>query len=109
MARSRELRVVISGDAKGLDRAFAQVDRSASGTEKRMHTFGTRVAGAFSLIGTAAAGAAVIGLKKSVDAAIEAQKSQAKLEAQLKALNISYRAHAKEIDNVIQKTSRLSG
>jgi hypothetical protein len=52
---------------------------------------------------------AVVGLKKSADAAIEAERSQAKLVTQLKASGISYRDHAKEIDRVIQATSRLSG
>jgi hypothetical protein len=44
-----------------------------------------------------------------VDAAMDAQKSQARLEAQLKASGISFRAHAKEIDAVIQKHSQLAG
>jgi hypothetical protein len=51
----------------------------------------------------------VVGLKKSVDAAKEAEVSQAKLKAQLHASGISYRAHAKDIDAVIQKHSRLAG
>jgi hypothetical protein len=55
------------------------------------------------------AGALVVGLKKSVDAAKEAEVSQAKLKAQLHASGISYRAHAKDIDAVIQKHSRLAG
>jgi hypothetical protein len=63
----------------------------------------------FAAAGAAAAGALVVGLKKSVDAAIDAEKSQARLEAQLKASGISYRAHAKEIDAVIQKHSQLAG
>src|SRR4051794_30232231 len=109
MARERGLKVVISGDAKGLERAFAQVSRNADSVESRMTSFSRKVGASLQFAGAAAAGALVVGLKKSVDAAIDAQKSQARLEAQMKASGISYRAHAKEIDNVIQKTSALAG
>jgi phage-related protein len=50
-----------------------------------------------------------VGLKKSADAAIEAEKAQATMTAQLRASNISYRDHAKQIDSVIQSHSKLSG
>jgi hypothetical protein len=48
-------------------------------------------------------------LKSVSNAYGESEVSQRKMDAQLKALGFSYRAHAKEIDNVIQKTSQLSG
>lgn len=59
--------------------------------------------------GAALTGGLVLGLKASADAAIEAEKVQARLEAQLKASNISFEAHAKTIENVIAKHSQLSG
>jgi hypothetical protein len=51
----------------------------------------------------------VLGLRGVVKANAEAEVSQTKMATQLKALNISYDAHAKEIDKVIQKTSQLAG
>ncbi len=89
--KSRTLTVKVVGDT-------AQFEKKMKGMSA-----GMKVAGA------AAAGALAVGLKQSVSAAIEAEKSAAKLEAQLKASNISYKAHAKEIDAVIQKHSRLAG
>jgi hypothetical protein len=70
---------------------------------------GKTMALGFAGAAAAAGGALVVGLKKSVDAAKEAEVSQARLQAQLKASGISYRAHAKEIDAVIQKHSQLAG
>lgn len=49
------------------------------------------------------------GLTVATKAAIEAEKSQARLEAQLKASGISYKQHRDEIERVIQKHSQLSG
>jgi hypothetical protein len=109
MAKTRSLQVVISGDAKDLNRAFKSVDQSAKHTESKLGSFGKNAAKGFALVGAAAAGAAVVGLKKATDAAIEAEKSQARMEAQLKASGASYKAHAKEIDAVIQKHSKLAG
>jgi hypothetical protein len=51
----------------------------------------------------------VAGLGASARAAIEAEKSQSRMVTQLKASGIAYKEHAKHIDEVIQKTSRLSG
>lgn len=65
--------------------------------------------------GRAGAGAAagvlagVVALKESATAAIEAEKSAARLQTQLKALGISYDENAKKIDTQIQKVSNLSG
>jgi hypothetical protein len=92
MARTRNLQVIISGDANNLNRAFSQVERHAQETESKVSKFGKATAIAFAGIGAAAGTAAVIGLKKSVDAAVDAQRSQVKLQAQLKASGISYRA-----------------
>jgi hypothetical protein len=60
-------------------------------------------------VGAAAAGGLVIGLKKSADAAIEAEKANARLQAQLKASGISFEEHEKRIQKVIDAHSQLSG
>jgi hypothetical protein len=106
---SRTLSVAITGDPSSLNRALRSVDQSVEGSEKRMHKFAAVGIGALKGLGLAAGAGAVVGLKKSADAAIEAEKSQARLVTQLKAAGISYKAHAQEIDRVIQKTSQLSG
>ena len=60
-------------------------------------------------VGLAAAAVGAVGLKQAATAAIEAEKSNARMTTQLKASGISFRAHAGEIDRVIQKTSQLAG
>jgi hypothetical protein len=106
---TRSLNVVISGDAKPLGVAAKQAEGHIKGVEGAGVRMGKTLALGFATAGAAAAGALVVGLKKSVDAAKEAEVSQVKLKAQLKASGISYRAHAKEIDAVIQKHSQLAG
>jgi hypothetical protein len=106
---TRSLNVVIAGDAKPLGIAAKQADAHISKIGSAGARMGKTLALGFAGAGAAAGGALVVGLKKSVDAAKEAEVSQAKLKAQLQASGISYRAHAKEIDNVIQKHSRLAG
>jgi len=95
---SRELRVSFVSDTKALERGF-------KAAETRTQKF-TRAAG---VAGLALGGVLAVGMKKSVDAAVEAQKSQARLEAQLKASGISFQSHAQQIESVIQKHSQLSG
>jgi hypothetical protein len=106
---SRSLNVVISGDARQLNGALTSAGKHMEGLEKRGHHMSGVLVKGFALAGAAAGTALVVGLKKSASAAMEAEKSHARLEAQLKASGISYRAHAREIDNVIQKTSKLAG
>lgn len=92
----------IRGDFSSLDK---QIDGVAKGTK-----------GKFSAIGKAAAigigagiGAAAVAVKGFVDAAVESEKSQARMETQLKSMGSSFKAHASDIDRVIQKHSRLAG
>jgi hypothetical protein len=106
---TRSLNVVIAGDAKPLGVAAKQADAHISKIGSAGARMGKTLALGFAGAGAAAGGALVVGLKKSVDAAKEAEVSQAKLKAQLQASGISYRAHAKDIDAVIQKHSRLAG
>jgi hypothetical protein len=55
------------------------------------------------------AGGLVEGIHAVVEANARAEVSQKQMETQLRALGISYKDHAKEIEDVIQRTSRLSG
>src|SRR5687767_4856800 len=106
---TRELRVLITGDPKGLSRALGQADRQVGVTEGRIHRSSRRMATSFKVAGAAAGAALVVGLKKSTDAAIEAEKAQARMTTQLRAAGINYAQHRVEIDRVIQSHSRLSG
>src|SRR6266545_5745454 len=89
--------VEIVGDADKLTKELKKAGGSMSGLG--------RAAG---VAGAALTGGLVIGLKKSADAAMDAQRVQAQTESQLKALGISYGAHAKQIDKAIQATSKLA-
>lgn len=109
MAARGAVRVSITADNSGLERGL----RGAESDLKHLDDRGSRSLHGLK-VAALAAGAAittgvVIGLKQSVDAAIEAEKSQARMEAQLKAVGISYKQHADQIEQVIQKTSQLAG
>jgi hypothetical protein len=106
---SRALTVEIVGDASSLSKAFGRVEKDATRTEGRLKKFGAGVAKGFAFAGAAAGATAIGGLKKAADAAIEAEKTQARLEAQLRASGISFAKHKTEIDRVIESHSKLSG
>jgi hypothetical protein len=99
---TRTLNVQITGDSRGINRVLDH-------TESKTRRWGSGMAKGFAAVGAAAAGGLAVGLKKSADAAIEAEKAQATMTAQLRASGISYSKHAKQIDEVIQKHSNLSG
>lgn len=104
---TRSLNVVITGDSKGIGVAAREADGHLKVIQRSAKVTGQALKIGF---GAAAAGAA-IGLdflKKSVDAAKVAQESQKRLETQLKASGIAYRAHAARIDEVIKKQAELS-
>lgn len=99
---TRSLSVAITGDARSLNRVLDQ-------TEGRTKRWGGAMTKGFALAGAAAGGALAGGLTKASKAAVEAEKSQARMTAQLRASGISYQAHAQQIDAVIQKHSKLAG
>jgi hypothetical protein len=107
--RSR-VAVSITADNAPLKRGVKESERDL-GRLQRVGVSSTRgLSAGFKAAGGIIAGAAVADqIRQTVVAAQEAQVSQAKLAAQLKASGISYRAHAAEIDRVIQKTSKLAG
>lgn len=109
MGKEKTLRITIAGDADHLHRALIKGEKDLDKFGKHTETVGKRFSSSMKLAGAAAAGALAVGLKQSVNAAVEAEKSQARLQAQLKASGVSYRAHAAEIDKAIQATSKLSG
>lgn len=112
---AKPLKVVITGDGDKLDRELRRASGSLDKLGKQTRVTGSVTSRGFAGMRVAAVGATAAfgGLalagKKVADAAIEAEKSQARLRAQLKASGISYQAHAKEIETVIQKTSQLAG
>jgi hypothetical protein len=103
------VRVSITGDADGLQRATRSAERDLDRFGKSTTKTMTALKGAAATAGAAAAGVAVVLGVEAVKAAAEAEKSQARLQAQLKANGVSWQRHAAEIDNVIQKHSLLAG
>ncbi len=112
---ARELKLLILGDADHLDRELKRSNNALDRFGKQTKLTASVTSKGFAGIRGAATGAAAglaglaIAGKRVVDAAVESEKSQAALEAQLRAMDISYRAHADEIDAVIQKHSQLAG
>lgn len=102
MAKIGTAYVDVQPDLSGFNKA---IDRETSGVNSKFSKIGKAAAVGFG----AGLGAAVVAIKGFADAAADSQVSQAKMVAQLKASGISFKAHAKEIDNVIQKVSQLSG
>lgn len=94
---TRRLEVVITGDASQLDKALGKTQKSADRLRKGML-----------IAGGAIAGGLAIGLKKSVDAAMESEKAQARLGAAMKGAGVSQAKYGKEIEANIQRTSKLA-
>ena len=85
---------------RALDRLQKQGSKSLGGLTKHALGYGAALVG----------GAGVVGaLESSVEASLAAEKAEAKLDAQLKAVGISYKDNAKEIDHVVARTSAYSG
>lgn len=109
MSGRGNVRVNITGDADGLRRET----RAGEGYLQRLGRAGGRMGGMVTrglrTAGLAAGAGLAIGLKKSADAAIESEKSQARLKTQLEAAGLSYEKYADRIDAVLQKQSQLSG
>lgn len=110
MARGGNVRIGIVADPEGVRKGVKQAERDLDGLGKRGSSHLKSIGAAAAVSGGAAGlGLLAVGLTASVKASMEAEKTQARLEAQLKASGISYKAHAKQIDEVIQKHSQLSG
>jgi hypothetical protein len=92
------LEAVLSAKTSDFDRAMGK-------SEGRMKGFGKMAA---LTAGGAGVGLLAAGLKSSVAAAMDAEKSQARMTSQLKSLGISFSKHSSTIENTIQAHSRLS-
>lgn len=108
MAKSN-VRISFTGDDSDLKRTT----RSAESDIARLNKAGVKAFGGLAK-GAAIAGVGVAAFSvklgtDAVKAAIESEKSTARLQAQMKALGLSYEQHAKTIDTVIQKQSQLAG
>jgi len=99
--------VTYDGDAveKGTRKNERDLERLRGSGERSLGGLRTAALGA----GAALGGALAVGTKKAADAAIEEEKSRARLKAQLDALGISYEKHGRRIDAIVAKQSKLSG
>src|SRR4051794_10664307 len=110
MARRGRVAVSITADSSGLKRGLRDSEKDLGRLQRVGVSSARGMSVAFKAAGGVIAGAAVADqIRQTVQAAEEAQVSQSKMQAQLRALGISYKAHAKQIDDVIQKTSQLAG
>lgn len=113
--KTRTLTIQTVGDNDDLIRSNKQSNKSLDslGKQTRLTSSITSKGFAAMKVGATGAAAGIAGLaiatKKVVEASIESEKSNSRMIGQLKALGISYKEHAAQIDNVIQKTSQLAG
>ena len=101
---SREIAVKITGDSRDLERALGKSSKAGSG-------FGSKLAKGGKLAGlgiAAGVGVAIVAMKSFTDKAKEAEVSQTKMRAQLKASGLSYRQYGDRIESVIDKQSKLA-
>jgi hypothetical protein len=93
---SRTISVEIVGDATSLKRAFDKAGDSSRSLGSKLASVGKVAA-----VGLAAGfGVAAVVMKKSVDAALEAEKAQTRLDAAFKAANVTAEQRAKAMQNV---------
>lgn len=103
---ARKLEVVITGDSRGLERAY---DRAGKATSSFGSKLGQLAKGA--AVGAAVAGTYALakGLTSSVKAAMDAEKVMASLQAQMKASGLSFDENSAKIDAQVTALSRMSG
>lgn len=108
----RRVEVQLVGDSRSLERAFDRAGRKGEQFQTSMGRMGSslKTLAKGGLIGAAVGGTALLTsqLIKSVGAAKEAEAAQARLEAAFKSSGKSYKAYGKQLDNAIQKTSKLA-
>jgi hypothetical protein len=101
---ARKISVDIIGNSKSLERAFDKSSKSASGFGKSMAK-----AGKYAAIGLGAGLAGVaVGLKKSVDAALESEKAQARLDQAFQATTATANQRADAMDSVAKVSARAA-
>jgi hypothetical protein len=103
---ARKLEVVITGDASSLQKAFGKAAIASEG-------FGSKLAGVgkFAAVaaGAAGIGALVVGLKRSIDTAMDHQAALAQTEAVLKSTGGAAGVTAKEIAGLADATEKKTG
>lgn len=111
MARPGNVRVSITATGgESVARESAQAEAGLGKLHgKATGAMGGIASAAKMAAGAAGVGAVVFALKDCVEAATEAEKVDAKRDAQMKALGLSTRKYASEIENVIAKQSAMSG
>jgi hypothetical protein len=102
---ARKISVDIIGRSKSLEKAFDRSSKSANGFGKSMAKAGKMASIG---LGVGLAGAAVV-LKKSVDAALEAEKAQTRLDSAFKATTASAKERAASMErvNVVSQQAAL--
>ncbi len=110
MARRVEVHLV--GDSRSLERAFDRAERKGRQFDSSMGKAGSslKTFAKAGLAGAAAAGTALVTsqLIKSVAAAKEAELAEARLGQALASAGLSHKKYGKQLDAVIQKTSKLA-
>jgi len=107
MASSRKLEVIVTGDASGLQKAFGSAGKSAS-------SFGSKMAkaGKVAAVGFAAGvGVAAYASVRFAKAALDAEKSQTRLDAAFKHANASAKEQAaamKAVSDVSNKAGWMT-
>jgi hypothetical protein len=117
MMATRSLNVVISGDATKLKGAFTQAGDHAEKFGRKTEEASHRAAESFKhvheasklLLEIGGLSSLAFGLKDVTEEAVKAETEQKKLEATVKTAGLSWKAHGKEIDEWLDKTSRASG
>src|SRR5262245_48914574 len=102
---ARSLVVNIVGDARSFERALRRSDRAAQTFSRRL-TRGAAVAGAAA--GAALGSAAVIGIKRSLDAAMEAQKVLGQTQVAVENTGRSWKLYGGRIQDTTTRLSRLA-
>jgi hypothetical protein len=101
---ARKIEIEIVGDTKGFQKSLSQASDSSS-------KFGTSLAkaGKVAALGLGAGLAVVgVGLKKSVDAALEAEKAQTRLDAAFKSANVTAKERATAMSEVSKVSARAA-
>jgi hypothetical protein len=109
MAGNAAVRVSIQADnsdlRRGTKQAEGDLNRLQRSGQKSLDRLKTAAIGATAALG----GGLVLGLMKSVDAAIDAEAAMAKVRKMVENAGISWEKHGDHIDKVIQKQSQLAG
>lgn len=107
---TRKLEVEIIGDPRSFQRAMDRSAKSAGMFDKRVGVLSKRMGGltrAFGLAGAASGAAFVVGAKKAIDAALEAEKAEIRLSRAFKQAGASAGDRARSLA-AVSKVSRTA-